>query len=234
VVESNDDDHQDEVWSLSRVYTSSEIVQDGESCCSEKCDSENCAAVACSVWKSNSGEEFKCCFDCQDEEFGGWPESFEPPDIDHLAIIMSNCRSTKGQDLQKSTKISDSMDEEPLDQEGALSVSSDIHETVKSTKKNQNNNFSSTDTDTDTDTAAESDDSASPSLSNSSQEENATTMIVVDSANKTLDRTAMNNNKWSCYVCTFENNKSARKCKMCDTKRPPPQTGKKRSVDEVY
>jgi len=25
-------------------------------------------------------------------------------------------------------------------------------------------------------------------------------MIVVDSANKTLDRTVMNNNKWACYI----------------------------------
>jgi len=49
----------------------------------EKCDSENCAAVACSIWKCNDGEDYKCCFDYQDK-VGGWPESLEPPDIDRI------------------------------------------------------------------------------------------------------------------------------------------------------
>jgi len=82
---SSDDD---EEWTLSRVCTLQEIRSPGGQL---TCDADNCARVACSIWKSNRGEEWKSCLDCQEADFNGWPEGLEPEDKEHMSCIKSMC-----------------------------------------------------------------------------------------------------------------------------------------------
>ncbi|MGA0889223.1 MAG: zinc finger Ran-binding domain-containing protein, partial [bacterium] len=73
----------DESWYLHRVIPSHEIQL-------TSCKTDECKLCACSVWKSNKGEEWFCCLDCQNEDFGPWPDKMKPSKVE-LDFIEMNC-----------------------------------------------------------------------------------------------------------------------------------------------
>jgi len=93
---------ENEVWTLSQVYTIEEI----KSASAATCSGDECMRKACSVWSSNLGEVWNSCFDCQENEFGGWPEDMEPTDQDHLSCMKSLCSGKCApQDIQKRQRV---------------------------------------------------------------------------------------------------------------------------------
>ena len=79
------DAHEKEKWELHEIFSRSKILKNGQTC-----QSEECAKVACSEWRSNKGECWLCCLDCQKEDFGEWPKT-KAPNVDHLTFIRHHC-----------------------------------------------------------------------------------------------------------------------------------------------
>jgi len=70
-VEDNAEE-EDEVWDLKMVLTASDISQKNPIMCS----TDNCPLVACGAWVSNlkPSDPWYTCLDCQEMDFGGWPD----------------------------------------------------------------------------------------------------------------------------------------------------------------
>jgi hypothetical protein len=65
----------DEVWDLMRVIRKSESII---------CRFDGCNQVAVATWASNlkPDDTWDMCVNCQEKDFGGWPEGIEPPTED--------------------------------------------------------------------------------------------------------------------------------------------------------
>lgn len=79
------EDIDDGTWNISHIYTMDELQSKNPPICDE------CKNVACSLWKSDKGGESNACLNCQEEEFGGWPDGLEPQDIHHKTLIAELC-----------------------------------------------------------------------------------------------------------------------------------------------
>lgn len=88
-ITSNEDDtsiadvEDDESWHLYRILSSNDIQI-------TPCKTDGCNLQACSVWRSNKSEEWSCCLDCQNEDFGSWPEKLKPSE-EQLQFIVKYC-----------------------------------------------------------------------------------------------------------------------------------------------
>jgi len=83
----DDDDDDGATWNVSSVYS----VEDIQSNSRVLCQIDDCKNVACSLWQSDKGEQSIVCLLCQDEEFGGWPDGWEPKDANHKKVIEMYC-----------------------------------------------------------------------------------------------------------------------------------------------
>lgn len=79
----------DEEWTLEKVYNLEEIEKGLVKCSS----TSTCRLNACSIWKSNLGEECSACLGCQDSQFGGWPVGLTPP-AELLSCIQIYCTAS--------------------------------------------------------------------------------------------------------------------------------------------
>ncbi len=70
-LDAEEEDDDDETWNIAHIYTVDEISAESPALC-------ECNNVACTLWKSDKGQESKVCPSCQEEEFGGWPEGMAP------------------------------------------------------------------------------------------------------------------------------------------------------------
>jgi len=86
-VAGDDEEDDDGTWNLSHIYTIDEI----ESAPPALCNCNECTNIACTLWKSDKGEETNACLSCQEEDFGGWPEGLEPSDAAHKECIANSC-----------------------------------------------------------------------------------------------------------------------------------------------
>mmetsp|Transcript_12862 Transcript_12862/g.19525 ORF Transcript_12862/g.19525 Transcript_12862/m.19525 type:complete len:634 (+) Transcript_12862:355-2256(+) len=71
--DDEEEEEDDEQWAVEHVYTIAEID------CPEPviCQSEECKLVACARWKSDTNERWDTCLDCQEKDYGGWPDDQE-------------------------------------------------------------------------------------------------------------------------------------------------------------
>lgn len=87
IVEVVEDEDDDATWNVDRVYTIDELNDKTPTLC----NTDGCQNVACSLWKSDKGDESKVCLTCQNEEFDGWPEGIEPTNRSHKQCIEKIC-----------------------------------------------------------------------------------------------------------------------------------------------
>eukprot|EP00985_Skeletonema_marinoi_P022119 scaffold13935_cov167-Skeletonema_marinoi.AAC.2 len=77
-------------WKLVKVFTSKQLNIRNPS----QCDDDDCDLAACCKYKCDDGDEYKCCVDCQESWFDGWPPSEEMPvsiNKTHQQDIISKC-----------------------------------------------------------------------------------------------------------------------------------------------
>ena len=86
--DEGDDSEDDTVWNLSRVFTE----QDIRSTAPAICTTENCNLLVCCIWESEKGEKWNTCVDCQEEDYGGWPEDEAPTDNELINCIHLFCK----------------------------------------------------------------------------------------------------------------------------------------------
>ena len=60
---NNSDEVEQEKWSIERLVTIDEIESDNP----PNCQTVGCSLISCSLWKSDSGEEWRSCLDCQEK-----------------------------------------------------------------------------------------------------------------------------------------------------------------------
>lgn len=87
VATDDDEEDDDASWKISRILTKDEIMDSN----ALVCHSKNCRNIACSLWKSKNDSERVVCFECQKEEFGGFPVGLEPQDPVHNDAITTVC-----------------------------------------------------------------------------------------------------------------------------------------------
>ena len=88
--EGGDDD--DDKWDLKHIFTIEEIKKSD----SQKCMTEDCPLIACATYVSSSGETWHSCLDCQENDYGGWPEKASEFPIkfmtdEHREVIAEKC-----------------------------------------------------------------------------------------------------------------------------------------------
>mmetsp|Transcript_34047 Transcript_34047/g.49355 ORF Transcript_34047/g.49355 Transcript_34047/m.49355 type:complete len:1506 (-) Transcript_34047:235-4752(-) len=64
---------QDEQWVVDHVYNIAEMNSRNHA----MCETWKCNLVACARWKSDSGEFWNTCLDCQEKDYNGWPDDQE-------------------------------------------------------------------------------------------------------------------------------------------------------------
>ena len=79
----------DEDWTLEKDYNLEEIEKGLVKCSS----TSTCHLNACSIWKSNLGEECSACLVCQDSQFGGWLVGLMPS-TELLSCIQMYCTAS--------------------------------------------------------------------------------------------------------------------------------------------
>ena len=113
-------DSADEVWDIVRVF------EDPNDAC--ECRTEECKSKAVVAWAATSDptEEWPLCEECQEKDFGGWPENITPP-----AYIQSKLHNTD-EEMPDPRDLAD--DKEP--DEVATAEECDL---TKVTESNDNN-----------------------------------------------------------------------------------------------
>ena len=119
--DDDEDDEDDAIWNLSRIYNANEI----RSVCPALCDINGCQIRSCSLWNSDKGEVTNVCLDCQQEEFGGWPNGLKPADEKHYSCITSFCSKSSTPMPQDALCIEKSDD-------ALIVLDSSYHETITS------------------------------------------------------------------------------------------------------
>ena len=81
VRDNNSEEGAEELWDLKIVLGTVQIRQ-----AQKQCQTPGCDLLACTVWESNRSpkEPWFSCLDCQEKDFGGWPEKREEIPIDAL------------------------------------------------------------------------------------------------------------------------------------------------------
>ncbi|GKY96953.1 hypothetical protein MPSEU_000654300 [Mayamaea pseudoterrestris] len=67
---------EDDVWDLKRIL----LGNNHDGCFVATCRTADCSGKAIAIWTSSAdpSDEWPLCEQCQDDEFGGWPEGMEP------------------------------------------------------------------------------------------------------------------------------------------------------------
>uniref|UniRef100_A0A7S2KDU5 RanBP2-type domain-containing protein n=1 Tax=Leptocylindrus danicus TaxID=163516 RepID=A0A7S2KDU5_9STRA len=197
--ESDDDgsaknDGDEETWNLSRVLSPTEMLK-------TNCQSEDCELQACSIWKSNSGEEWSTCLDCQSQDFGDWPKKKKPSDFE-MGAIVKHCSKVGGfivEDDEESENEDENEDE--------------IEEEVELI-------------DDDNDEQSDQESVGDASMNDNDDTVERSVPISVDKENHpnfTTDGTNAEEG-WTCPQCTYGNKSSARSCGICTVARPNKRT----------
>ena len=92
--DNDSNEGEEELWDLKVVFAAKEIAKAKPIMCS----TEGCNLVACCVWASNLDPEspWYNCLDCQENDFGGWPEDQTELPLkiltdEHRKIIIKRC-----------------------------------------------------------------------------------------------------------------------------------------------
>jgi hypothetical protein len=250
----DDSDDDDEEWILSRIFSIEEL----KSSSPPKCEADGCSRIACAIWKSNKEEKWKTCLDCQEEDYGGWPDGMNPKDDDLSSFIVVHCSgegvddkkhiSSPDESLNKNIDISTTYQAASPMKNSASSISSTVTNSPPSSgsewnctnctlanratarkckmcgeRRGQKNADNVGSASTDGAIPIDRTDVLTP-------EEPTPTNERPSSASSTGSSPSPScGNEWNCVECTFANRASARKCSMCNKKKP----SKKRSIDEV-
>jgi hypothetical protein len=67
--DDQDDEEGEEKWDLKHIFTIEEISSEKQHCMTKKCP-----LIACSTYVSSLGDTWHSCLDCQENDYGGWPE----------------------------------------------------------------------------------------------------------------------------------------------------------------
>lgn len=198
--ESDDDgsvknDGDEESWNLLHVLSPDEILK-------SKCQTDDCDLRACSVWKSDAGEKWSTCLDCQSQDFGEWPKNKKPSDFE-MGAIVKHCTKV-GEFIVEDDEESENEnndynveDDDKIEEELEL-IDDDVHSDEESFGDNASMN---------------SDSDAERGIPQSVDKENQI------NTNSTLDGTNPED-VWTCTQCTYGNKSSAKKCGICTASRP--------------
>lgn len=82
----------EELWDLKMVLGVAQICK-----AKRQCQTPDCGLVACTVWESrlHPGEPWFTCLDCQDRDFGGWPDRKEELPIDAIGRDLQEAMTEK-------------------------------------------------------------------------------------------------------------------------------------------
>jgi len=91
---AEEEEEQDELYDLKIIFSMKELSKSKPRLCS----GEGCKLAACCVWASNLNpdEPWYYCVDCQEQDFGGWPEAMDELPLkfmteEHKSIIIRKC-----------------------------------------------------------------------------------------------------------------------------------------------
>jgi hypothetical protein len=93
----DDAEEEAEIWDLKKILPHADIIKEA----TIKCSSEDCILPACSIWISNLAPTTKwyTCIDCQEGDFGGWPNLEELPtkylEPEHMRAMAQKCSKHK-------------------------------------------------------------------------------------------------------------------------------------------
>ena len=74
--EEEEEEEEDEFWTLTKLFSIEELRLND----ALKCNTEGCNLFSCVTYTSSTdGSKWNCCLDCQQEDYGGWPEINEMP-----------------------------------------------------------------------------------------------------------------------------------------------------------
>jgi len=99
----NEEEELEEQWDLAHILTIEEILSNG----GQRCMSKRCPLLACCKYVSNldPANVWYCCVDCQEKDYGGWPDSHDLPiqslSLEHRATIVEKCSGRYEPDMPK-------------------------------------------------------------------------------------------------------------------------------------
>ena len=90
---------EEELWDLRSILKIPQLLNPKDH---EFCNNDGCALQACCIWSSNTcpDEPWYSCLDCQEKDFGGWPEKREEIPLkslsgEHWRVILERCTADK-------------------------------------------------------------------------------------------------------------------------------------------
>ncbi len=111
--DEEDDEEGEEQWDLVHVFTAEELkCNDQEKV--QSCMTKNCPLLACVTYRSSLDADNKdlwhSCIDCQEKDFGGWPEELKEIPItfmsqEHKDMIVEMCTAQYSPEMPKLPEI---------------------------------------------------------------------------------------------------------------------------------